>query len=390
LVKRCLLVSEVFPPATGGSGRWLWELYRRFPQGSVRVLAGDSAGAEEFDRSHDLPVTRLPLHFASWGLLGLRPLRDYYRTYRVLKGLVKQQRVEALHCGKCLPEGLLAWFLRRRLGLPYVCYVHGEELSIAAGSRELRWWASRVLHGAALVVANSHNTATLLGSQWGIQPPQLQVLHPGVDTDYFRPAVRSAEARAGLGWHDRRVVLTVGRLQKRKGHDMLIRALAEVRRAVPEVLYAVVGDGEERPALQALVTALGLEGHVQFLGPLPDAMARICYQQCDLFALPNRRVGDDFEGFGMVLVEAQACGKPVVAGDSGGTAETMQVGNTGFVIPCDRPDPLARLLGELLVSLDRLADMGQAARAWVVQTFDWGVLCHLAGRLFEGASLATG
>lgn len=386
---RRLLVTEVFPPQAGGSGRWLSELYRRLPHENLVIAAGQHPQQAEYDRVHDLSITRLPLHFSSWGLLGLASLKQYYSAYRALKKLVKQHRIEVLHCGKCLPEGLLAWFLQRRFGLPYICYVHGEELSIAAGSRELFWWASRVLRGAARVIANSQNTASLLRGAWGVGESQIRVLHPGADTEYFRPAPRSDQVRVGLGWRGRRVVLTVGRLQKRKGHDMLIRALPEVRRAVPDVLYAIIGDGEERAALEALVGQLDLGGHVQFLGEVPDATSLSCYQQCDLFALPNRQVGDDFEGFGMVLVEAQACGTPVLAGNSGGTSETMELGRTGFVIPCETPGPLASFLAELLGMPERLVDMGRAARTWAVQAFDWEALCRQAESLFEGATLAA-
>src|SRR5262249_56405909 len=135
------------------------------------------------------------------------------------------------------------------------------------------------------------------------------VRHPGVDTGGFVPAPPDPAARARLGWHGRRVILTVGALQKRKGQDMLIRALPAIRARCPEVLYAVAGEGWERPYLEALVDELGVRGAVQFRGiPEDDDLIR-CYQQCDLFALPNRRIGWDFEGFGIVLLEAQACGK---------------------------------------------------------------------------------
>ena len=127
---------------------------------------------------------------------------------------------------------------------------------------------------------------------------------------------------------------------------------------MPDVLYAVVGDGEERAALEALVGREGLDGHVQFLGEPNDATLVRCYQQCDLFVLPNRQVGKDIEGFGMVLLEAQACGKPIVAGASGGTAETMRIPETGRVVCCDGPDELARVVTDLLGDPARLACMG--------------------------------
>ena len=137
-----------------------------------------------------------------------------------------------------------------------------------------------------------------------------------MDTAYFTPAVCGPEVRARLGWGDRPVVLTVGRLQKPKGQDMMIRALARIRRSVPNVLYAIVGDGEERPSLRTLFRPRGRRNTFCFMGRTTCA-GRDCYRACDLFALPNRQEGRDIEGFGMVLLEAQACGKPVIAGRMG-------------------------------------------------------------------------
>jgi phosphatidylinositol alpha-1,6-mannosyltransferase len=164
---------------------------------------------------------------------------------------------------------------------------------------------------------------------------------------------------------------------------MLIRALPAVRERIGDVLYAVVGDGEEQPTLRRLVEEHGLRDHVRFLGEVADEQLVRCYQQCDLFVLPNRQEGSDIEGFGMVLLEAQACGRPVVAGDSGGTAETMRVGETGWVVACGGPDELGRLLPELLARPDERARMGEAGRRWVVERFDWEALARRAQDIFE-------
>ena len=133
-----------------------------------------------------------------------------------------------------------------------------------------------------------------------------------------------------------------------------------------------------------LVAREGLNDSVQFLGELDDGGLVRCYQQCDLFVLPNRRVGEDIEGFGMVLLEAQACGKPVVAGASGGTAETMRVPQTGRLVACDGPQELAALVAELIEDREGLARMGAAARSWVVERFDWAGLTRQAEQIFRG------
>ena len=376
---KCLLVTEVFPPQTGGSGRWLYEVYRRMA--GVVVAAGEHAGAEEFDAGQELAIERMPLTFDSWGVFSGRGVSRYWRAYRRLAKLARRQRATELHCGKCLPEGWLAWMLKQAHGLRYVCYVHGEELSVVQKSRELTWMTRRVLGGARLVVANSQNTARLLREQWPVADKRLAVLHPGVDAQRFVPAERDGERRQKLGWSGRQVVLTVGRLQIRKGHDMLIRALPAIARRVPHVLYAIVGDGAERPRLEKLASELGVRELVRFHGEPADDELIDCYQQCDLFALPNREVNGDFEGFGMVLVEAQACGKAVIAGASGGTSETMQVGRTGLLVPCEGPEKLAEAVSELLVDEPRREAMGLSARQWALGQFDWASLAQQAATI---------
>jgi phosphatidylinositol alpha-1,6-mannosyltransferase len=246
----------------------------------------------------------------------------------------------------------------------------------------LSWLVRHVLGGADFAIPNSRNTMRLLQEEWGLPAERVRLLHPGVDTQRFTPADPCPEVRATLGWGDRPVVLTVGRLQKRKGQDQMILGLRAVRAVVPDVLYVIVGDGEERAPLEGLVAREGLERHVQFLGEPDDEKLVQCYQQCDLFVLPNRQVGKDIEGFGMVLLEAQACGKPVVAGDSGGTAETMRIPETGRVVCCDGPDELSALVAELLADPDRRARMGEEGRRWVTEQFDWAVLSRQAARLF--------
>lgn len=384
-----MLVSDVFPPKVGGSGRWFWEIYGRLPRETFLVAAGVAAGQAEFDRGHDLRVERVPLTLRAWGVADPASLLAYLRRVRCLRRLIDRHRVTMLHAARCLPEGLMALMLRSWIGIPYACFAHGEDVTTATTSRELRWLVMRVLRGADFLIANSRNTARILVEDWGMPPYRVHILHPGVDTLRFVPGPIDPVERGRLGWHDRPVVLTVGRLQKRKGHDRMILALRELRSSVPDVLYAIVGEGEERASLEMLAAREGVADHVQFLGEVDDEQLIRCYQQCDLFVLPNRQVGMDIEGFGMVLLEAQACGKPVIAGDSGGTAETMKIPQTGRIVDCSRPELLAAAVGAMLGDREQLAAMGEAARDWVCETFDWDGLAREAERLFNRAPAAV-
>lgn len=387
---KTLLISEVFPPQVGGSGHWFWEVYRRFPQDDAVVTAGCSGGWQTFDAGHTMRVHRLPLALRQWGVSSPSTSWRYLRLAGRLRRIASQESCDVVHAGRILPEGWLAWLLKLTIRRPYLCYVHGEELSYGFDSRQLAWMMRRVLAEANCVVANSHNTARLLQKDWKVPDGKVCVLHPGVDTHRFVPERRRNDLRKSLGWGERPVILTVGRLQLRKGHDTLIRALPQITQTVPDVLYVIAGEGTARQNLEDLVRELRVESHVQFLGEINDCQLLECYQQCDVFALPNRAIGGDIEGFGIVLLEAQACGKPVVAGDSGGTRETMISGETGLIVDCTHPGSLAETLESLLTDVGRCRRMGQAGRNWVVDRFDWNVLATQAKVLFEQRFSANG
>lgn len=383
---RVLLISDVFPPRSGGSGRWLWELYRRLEGLRVDVVAGMVPGAEAFDGSATLSIARMPLSFATWGLLSPRGLWQYARAVLRIERVRRRVRPDVIHCGKCLPEGLIALAMKKLHGIPFYCFVHGEELTLAATSKELRWLTSTVLRESAGIIANSRHSRDMVVRSWNVPERQVAVMHPGVDTTQFTPSPADEKVRRQLGWVNRRVILSVGALQKRKGQDMMIRALPIIRARFPDVLYAVVGEGWERSYLDALVAEHGVGDLVQFRGVPSDAELIQCYQQCEVFALPNRQVGWDFEGFGIVLLEAQACGRPVIAGLSGGTGETLDPSRTGLLVPCETPQATADAVCRILEDPERGSMMGSQAREWVVERFDWKILSRHAERLFSDAA----
>jgi phosphatidylinositol alpha-1,6-mannosyltransferase len=376
-----VVLSDVFPPRHGGSGRWLWELYRRLPELNATVLAGEAPGDEAFDRVASLEIRRVA-RISSWGLLHVGGLRQYWRQARQVRRVLTDRSPRAIHCGKCLPEGLVALLARGRRDVSLVCFAHGEELTLAQTSWELTRLTRIVLKRASRIIANSEHTQRLLVDDWRVDRAKIAVLTPGVDTSRFVPAPPDVETRTRFGWAGRRVILTVGALQKRKGQDMLMRALPEIRRQCPDVLYAIAGEGWEREHLSQLARELKVEDVVQFMGIVEDGDLVRTYQQCDLFALPNRRVGWDIEGFGIVLLEAQACGKVAVAGASGGTVETIRPGVTGEIVDCEGPDALARTCVTLLDDPAQRQVGGAEARAWVVERFDWSVLATRAVELF--------
>lgn len=380
-----LVISEIFPPVHGGSGRWFWELYSRLPTQENCLAVGQSAKAEDFDKNHDLNVHRLNLSSSEWGVKSLDGLKFYWKTFWALRQIVKKEQVSAIHCGRCIPEGVVGLLLSYWFGLPLICYIHGEDVETAAKSREHSLLVKQVFKRSSKLICNSKNTARLLAEKWRVQASKIAILHPGVDAHKFVPNLPAPSARAKLNWGDRPVLLTVGRLQKRKGHDVLIRAVKELITDVPNILYCIVGDGLEKVALEKLVAELNLTNNVLFMSEISDDLMLTCYQQCDIFILPNRTIDNDIEGFGMVLVEAQSCGKPVIAGDSGGTAETMLVEKSGLVLDCTSPTHLVREINKLLANPDKIKEMGAAGREHVLTNLDWQAHVIKAKQIFEQA-----
>src|SRR5262249_35230557 len=136
-VMKTLLVAQIFPPMTGGSGRWLHEIYRRLPRERFLIAAGEHPQQAGFDAEHDLRLMRSPLALTSWGPSRWSTLRGYIRAISDLRRLVRAEGIQMVHCSRCLPEGLMALVLRWLTGARFGCYVHGEEINVATTSREL-------------------------------------------------------------------------------------------------------------------------------------------------------------------------------------------------------------------------------------------------------------
>jgi phosphatidylinositol alpha-1,6-mannosyltransferase len=363
-----LVVSEVFPPAIGGSGALLENVYRRMTDRRVRVLAHDApATLPPYDGP--LEVSRVSMSAPDWGLVRPSSLGRHVRVARAIRRALRQESA-VVHCARALPEGLSA-AMALRGGGAYVCWLHGEELGFASTSRELTWLARRVYHGATAVIANSRNSAGLLTRDWGVPMEKIHVVYPGVDAERFRPDVDGAAMRSRVARPDDIVFLSVGRLQRRKGHDMVLKALARLRARVAAVRYVIVGDGPHQGQLEADVQALGLGDIVRFAGPAAADDLPVWYAASDVFVMPNRSDGVDFEGFGIVFLEAAAAGKPVIGGRSGGVPEAVEDRATGLLVDGADVVELENAMATLAESRELRAQYGAAGRERAVRRFSW-------------------
>jgi len=206
-------------------------------------------------------------------------------------------------------------------------------------------------------------------------------VNPGVDTTRFRPdAGDPALVRQRHGLGDRPVLLSVARLVEWKGQDMVLRALAQVRASIPDVAFLMVGDGPYKPDLERRIHELGLEDRVVFAGYVPADELPSYYRAADVVVVPSREFAADhpIEGFGIVYVEAAACGIPTVGGLGGGTEESIADGVSGFRVDAHDPEAIADATLKLLEDRELAIRFGRAGRERAVELFDWSIQ---AGRL---------
>ena len=366
-----LLVTNDFPPKVGGIQSYLWELWRRLPPDRVTVLTTAHPDAAAFDAAQPFAVHR----WHGRVLLPTPPVAHEIRRVaaEVGAGLVVLD--------PALPIGLLG----PGLGLPYGVVLHGAEVTVPARAPVARQLLGRVLRGATTVVAAGGYPAAEAFHVAGADLP-LKVVPPGVDVERFRPLgdEERREARAGHGLPvDGKVVVGMSRLVPRKGFDVLIAAVALLAPLRGDLTVAIAGAGRDRARLERLIASTGAP--VRLLGFVPDDEMPALLGCADVFAMPcrSRWGGLEQEGFGIVFLEAAACGVAGVAGASGGSHEAVAHGETGFVVrrPQD-PVALAAALARLLDDDDLCRAMGAAARRRAETLFSYDRLAaELAGHL---------
>jgi len=370
MTTRILLVSELFPPAIGGSAALFGNIYGRLRDIPVTVLTdpGPSGGPAPpvFDSARQWVGISGGLRGVSSGA----ELAQVWSVSRAVRRVAAGQRPSIVHTARPLPEGLaaLAGCAFPPSGLQYATWVHGEDLAAALTSREHGWLARQVCRRAARVFCNSRFTADLVSSV-GTAPSRISVVYPGVDIERFHPDVdrglRAVLAPAGP------MLLSVGRLQRRKGHDLAIQAVGRIAASFPGLRYVIAGDGTERPRLEELVRSLGVAEQVVFLGEVEDTRLPLLYAACDVFLMPTRRDGADVEGFGIVYLEAAASGRPSIGGRNGGVPEAVADGQSGMLVSGEDPVELATTLEDLLRSDTLRQRLGAEGRRRVAETFTW-------------------
>ncbi|MGA2336185.1 MAG: glycosyltransferase family 4 protein [Terriglobales bacterium] len=363
------LLTPDFPPLPGGISNYLFNVYRQFDLRRMMLIAPKHPDAERFDSLQDYSAKRFRL---ALDVPGIRGAWQVWRMYREAEKLVKQNRDLVLHCGH-VNAAIAARKLKSRYGIPYLLWTHALEIM----DEWLRASIMPAMLDADLVITNSEFTRAFVASA-GVAQSRIVKIRPGVDPTHFRPGLDCSALAQRLGVFARPTLLTVSRIVKAnryKGHDVVLHALARVVRAVPDVVYVIAGDGDDLDYLDRLARECGVRANAVFAGHVSDEELPLLYNACDAFVMCSReertRRGILAEGFGLALLEASACAKPVIAGRSGGVPDAAQDGITGLLVSPADSEAVAAAIIKVLREPGVANTMGENGRRWVETEMNW-------------------
>lgn len=230
----------------------------------------------------------------------------------------------------------------------------------------LEWSYAQAKH---IVVPSEFTRRTIL--QHTKRQYEIKIIHNGVNFSRFQTATDGSSVRSR--YPGKTILLTVGGLKERKGQDLVLKALAGLRKSFDQFVYLIVGRGEWEKTLRGLAAGLGLKDHVHFLGSKEGAELVELFHSCDIYVHTPRVRNLNFEGFGIVYLEAGACGRPVVATDAGGVTDAVRQEETGIIAADLDVAGIENALKRLCSDPELRKKMGDAGRAYA-QAHDWSIL----------------
>jgi glycosyltransferase involved in cell wall biosynthesis len=391
--KLSLAVFNTQPPHLffGGVERRIVETTRRLQsEVDTRVYCGMEAG---FKRTTSVDGVTIVPCFSTDALFTV----DNWFFNRTLSEAVNSINADVYEAHTVSGYGFLDALRRQKIARPFIQTIHGvladeyaQSFKRASPTFRARlanfvMWQLSKLEGesarnATLVVTVSKYSSERIVQFYGVDKKKIRVVTNGVDTQRFRPAQNSGRIKHRIGINDKQCVLFVGRLIPRKGLDFLVEAAKHIVKERSETAFVVVGNGPLKTHLISYLEKTSLLGNFVFLGDVNEDVLAALYNCADVFAFPSIQ-----EGLGIVLLEAQATAKPVVAFDVGGVHEAMLDKETGLLVKPDSRELAAAIL-KLLSNRSLRERMGAKGREFVTNNFSWDVCAQRMLEVYHEAS----
>lgn len=380
---RVLCITNDFGPRAGGIETFVIGLIERLPKNSVVVYTSKQADSAPFDEK--------------WrNEYGVEVIRDRssvllptFRVGRAVRKIASEQKIEHVFFGAAAPLALLSQGLRRAGVTRIVALTHGHEVWWSK-IWPFSWMIRRIGNGVDHLTFLGEFTRSHIAKALSPRAQRAMVkIAPGIDINHFMPM--HSQVREDLGIHSKKVIVCVGRLVHRKGQDVLVEAMPDILRRVPDAHLLFIGTGPREAHLRKRISALSINEAVTFIGRVhyQDLARYICAG--DIFAMParSRLAGLEVEGLGIVYLEASACGLAVVGGNSGGAPDAIIHNETGIIVDGTSVSDVAKACADLLQDPERARAMGARGRQWITDEWQWDRWATEFARLLTGDQISS-
>lgn len=369
-----LFVSHDFPPMDGGIAVFDYNICRELSARGhkVRVISNRFYGCKEFDSKQDFDIRRLNGRVRPTSLEAI---------YNILS-LVLKEKIEIIFFGHFGSTHWLGGVLANKIfNIPYLILVHGNEFNayFHRFTKADQWASKIVLKSSSAIIVNSGTTKTIVEDH-GYPSSRIHIVHPGTDPFYFKPDVQEPIMIDKFGLRDKTILLSASRLVAVKNHENVLKALPSVIMELPNLIYLIAGKGQEEERLIKLTEDLELARYVKFVGYIEPKDMPLYYNLCDVFVMPSKPVDLYYETFGIVYIEANACGKPVIGGKTGGVEDAVIDGVTGLLVDPENVQEISQAIIRLLTDKDYARKLGGNGRRRVEAELSWNIV----GKQIEG------
>ena len=337
---KVLVITGSFPPDVGGIQNYVYNLCK-YSKHDITVLAPHTMNADQFDSEQDFEIIREHFLKGNFIVSGMNLLKAVTR-------LIKKNEFDLIICNHVLVATvgrLISSFTRK----PFAIITYGKDTLEFLPNIVLNKLVKTNLKKSKGIITCSEYTKGVV-SDLNVNSDKIYAVLPGVDSK-FEFKNKNAQLMRKYNLENKVILYTISRLVERKGHDMVIRSLPSIINLVPNIKYLIIGDGEYKSELESLIKELNLTEYVEFTGEVKDSELIDYYNIGDVFIMPSRYVQNtgSVEGFGIVYLEAAACRKVVVGGDSGGAPEAVGDLDTGILVnPIEIGDISSKVIDVLL------------------------------------------